>query len=197
MRGHSGPGPWPRPCGRSADTPRSDRRPSAHGRPRCLWRYPVPPPAATAAGPRPRDPARVYAYPKGAATVGTRSGCSRSDTLPGRVRAPGWPGTGLPLRRYRLPSARISLGQAEGVIARLGQPHRFFSPARFPRRMLPDRLRHETNQVRDITAGRPVMPKRSWVRLTFEGGHIPAEAIHRSTIVAQGVVGCAHEEGSP
>ena len=38
------------------------------------------------------------------------------------------------------------------------------------------------------------MPKRSWVRISCEGDHVPAKAIHRSTIVAQGMVRCAQED---
>ena len=127
MQGHSGPGPWPRPCGRSADTPRSEATQRA-------WPAEMPLEVSCAAAccnsgmASATRPARVYAYPKGAATVGNQVGRWRSGTVPGCVeRRDGL--AQVSLTEVQTAESRICLGQAEGVIGRLGQPHRF-SPLR-------------------------------------------------------------------
>jgi hypothetical protein len=89
----------------------------------------------------------------------------------------------VPLAEVQTAESEISLGQAEGVIARLGQPHRFFSPrgalVECPQigqtrdQPIPGHYSGEAGHAEALTG-----------QLTREGGDIPAEAVDRPTIVA-------------
>ena len=70
------------------------------------------------------------------------------------------------------------------MIARLGHPHRFFSP----RGSLVECS--QIGQARDQHGlghhrGQAGHAEALMDQLTFEGRHIPTEAVHRSTIVAR------------
>src|SRR5262245_27929533 len=96
------------------------------------------------------------------------------------------------LTEVQTAESRIRLGQAEGMLDRLSQPHRFFSP----RRTLVECS--QIGQTPDQPgpghySGQAGHAEAFTNQIPCEGSHVPAEAVHCPTIVAQGMVSCAQE----